>query len=581
MTPARKVWKQRNEQDKKGVWQKAQAIQQELGLSEQLSVLCVLRGADTPSDADTYLKPGLSGLPDPNLMKGMPEAAARICQAIKNKERVESHCDYDVDGQVSAAILTEFLIKHNVPATYFVPDRRVDGYGLSAAAIQRAAEAGVSLIITADCGISNKDEARLAKDLGIDLIITDHHLPPEDLPDALAIVNPHQEDCSFPEEHSDLCGAGVAFYLVMAVRQALRQEGFYGHSVSEPDIRDLLDLVAMATVADIVPLKGANRLLTRAGLAIIDRRGRPGVRTLMQIARVKKASAGAIGFQLGPRINACGRIGDAADGVNLLLARTDQEAAPIAANLNNLNLERKEIEERILEDALKMIERQGGDRDSIVLASSGWDAGVIGICASRLVEYFHRPTVLIAIDENGIGKGSGRSISGYHLQQGFTRCAEYLSGFGGHEMAAGLSIPEAQIDDFCQAFEEDVQVTLPDDKKNPVAQFDMIRSLSDYDIASIEELSLLEPYGLGNPSPVFCSLSVTPLQARVVGGSHLSFIAEQGGARLKCIAFGMGDRIHEVQDGENIDILYKVSLNEWNGEINPQAEVRDFRFSRS
>ncbi len=563
------------------VKRKADLIAARLGLSDQIALLCALRGCVSPEDAKAFLNDGLAQLPDPFLMRDMDKGATRVARAIMNNEKMLMMTDFDVDGQSSGAVLTEFLLYHNADASFFCPDRVKNGYGLSASAIQEAAGAGVTLIISADCGISNVEEAKLAKSLGIDLIITDHHLVPEVKPDAYAVINPHQEDCDFPEVHKDLCGAGVAFYLTLAVRQKLRVAGFY-NNFPEPDVRKYLDIVALATVADIVPLAGANRIMTRAGLKLIEAGGRIGIKALGEVAGVKKVSSGTIGFQYAPRLNAVGRIDDANEGVRLLLSQSEDEARELAGKLNLLNTERKEIENKILKEALEIVESRGRlEGKTLVVANKGWVAGVIGIVGSRLVELYNRPTVMIAIGEDGIGKCSGRSITGYHLQQGFTRCADTLLGFGGHSMAAGASIHEDMIEEFSRQLEADAQKQLTDEDMVPVLYYDMVTRISDNHIESITALSKLEPFGMGNPSVQFCSVAVKPERARIVGGSHLSFEVEQKGKRLKCIAFQMGDRLPELLNGQPIDIIYRPTVNEWNGSFTPQAEVRDFRATLS
>ena len=522
--------------DRQAIFQEIEKISgniaKQLGVSRQIAHLCALRGSTTPEEANSFLSAGLGNLPNPFLMKGMEEGATRIAQAIMDSEWIEVHTDYDVDGQSSSAILTEFLKYHKASVRFFVPDRHVDGYGLSKEAIKRAANNGVSLIVSADCGISNMEEAALAQSLGIDLIITDHHLPPEKgLPRAYAVINPHQNGCKFPQNDKNLCGAGVAFYLALAVRQKLREAGFY-LNVPEPDAKKLLDMVAVATVADIVPLVGANRILTRAGLKVIDAELRPGIKALKDVAGVKRASSGTIGFQLAPRLNAVGRLADAGDGVRLLLSQKKEDAETLATKLNEMNDQRRQIEERILKDALKIIEDNNLlSRKCLVIAGQGWDSGVIGIVASTLVELYHRPTVMIAINEKGVGKGSARSIEGFHLQQSFTRCGDLLLGYGGHSMAAGMSISQEMISDFTQRFEEDVNAHLREEDLVPILYYDMTRELKSISVEGISELEMLEPYGMKNPTPIFCSAKVIPGQIRILKEKHLSFIPDPRNSR--------------------------------------------------
>ncbi|MEJ2201172.1 MAG: single-stranded-DNA-specific exonuclease RecJ [Desulfuromonadaceae bacterium] len=425
-----------------------------------------------------------------------------------------------------------------------------------------------------DCvswGVSAHAEAALAESLGLDLIITDHHHPPERLPSACAVINPQQPDCSFPDK--ELAGVGVAFFLLIALRKALREAGCFA-ARPEPDLRLLLDLVALGTIADMVPLTGVNRSLTRIGLQLLDQSSRPGINALKEVAGVERVSCGKVGFQLAPRLNAAGRLEDAALGVELLLSDDFAAALSTARLLDGLNRERQTLEKQALEQAIERLERDPApERRSIVLADERWHPGVIGIVASRLVERYHRPTVLIALAD-GLGKGSARSIRGFHLYEALDRCCQHLLGFGGHAYAAGLSLAAGSADDFSAAFESAAAALTADDLI-PQLLHDGEVLLQELDPATVTQLAGLQPFGMGNPEPVFVVNGVRTQQAAVVGNDHLRFTARQDGYSLPCIAFGMAERL-ALLTGE-MDLLCTPVLNPWKGRDEVQLRIKDMR----
>lgn len=525
-------------------------------------------------DAAAFLAGRLTDLPDPLLLPDMAKAAARVAAAVRSGEGVAIHGDYDVDGITGTTLLVEGLRACGGVVDFHIPLRLRDGYGLSAVALEAAAAAGIRLVISVDCGVSALAEAELATRLGLDLIITDHHQPPPQLPAAFAVVNPQRADSLFP--WASLAGVGVAFFLLVAVRRQLRDEGWFSGRV-EPDLRALLDLVALGTIADLVPLQGVNRILTRGGLALMDNGARPGLQALKEVAGVKAVNCGIVGFQLAPRLNAAGRMEDAARGVELLLEHERSRARQTAQLLDGFNRERQQLEQQTLQEALEMVAALPAERThSIVLARDGWHSGVIGIVASRLVERFCRPTILIALDGEG-GKGSGRSIRGLHLQRAIQECAPLLLAFGGHEMAAGLSLGREQVAEFAERIEGLARASLTAADLQPVLNYDAGVAVADLGYSEVTALERLAPFGMGNPEPVLLIERARARQLQRVGADHLRFTLCQGEESLPAIAFGMSGRQAEFQ-GE-IDLLVSPQVNRYNGRESVQLRVRDLRAS--
>jgi single-stranded-DNA-specific exonuclease len=547
-------------------------LAEKLQVSPLVAALLQQRGIADVDQGRRYLDSRLADMPDPLLMADMESAVVRLCRAVETGERIAVHGDYDVDGITASALLVENLRAFGATVDYYIPLRLVDGYGLSGEALQRAADSGAKVAVSVDCGVSAEKEARLAKELGLDLIITDHHQPPEHLPEALAVINPHRSDCSFPDK--GLAGVGVAFMLAVALRSRLRQIGWF-QSRPEPDLRQSLDLVALGTIADIAPLSGLNRILVKAGLAVLNDAQRPGIAALREVADVKEVNCGSVGFRLAPRLNAAGRLQDAAQGVDLLLESSPVKALDSARQLDDCNRQRQAIEQQTLEQALEHLSATYHPAQrSIVLADPGWHSGVIGIVASRLVERFYRPTVLISVD-NGMGKGSARSIRGFHLYQALHDCQQRLSAYGGHEFAAGLSVPANNIEAFAAAFEAVAEKELSEDQLQPRHLFDQEVLLEELTLETVAEFDQLAPFGMGNPQPLLVARSLRAQQVQILGDKHLRFTARQGGYSQSCIAFGMAERIDELA-GE-FDLLFTPDINEWRGRSSVQLKVKDVR----
>jgi len=547
------------------------ALARELRLPELLARVLLGRGVPA-TDAAAFLTGRLVDLPDPLLLPDMERAASRVAAAVQSGEPVAVHGDYDVDGISGTALLVDGLRACGGRADYHIPLRLRDGYGLSADALKKTASQGIRLVISVDCGVSAHDEALLAQRCGIDLIVTDHHQPPAQLPAAYAIVNPQRPDSRFP--FPDLAGVGVAFFLLAAVRRKLREAGWFG-THPEPDLRTVLDLVALGTIADLVPLQGVNRTLTRIGLTLLESGSRPGVRALKEVAGVKTVNCGVVGFQLAPRLNAAGRLEDASRGVELLLETEAAKSLEVARLLDRFNRQRQQIEQQTLEEALALVALLPAETThSIVLANDAWHSGVIGIVASRLIERYYRPTVLIALDGEG-GKGSGRSVRGLHLYRALQECADSLLAFGGHEMAAGLSLASERVAEFARQFEAVAQAKLSAEDLIPVLTYDGVVRVEELSMAQVRALEQLAPFGMGNPEPVLLLEKVRARQMQRVGDGHLRFLVCHGGESVPAIAFGMAARLDEFQG--DLDLLGSPQINRYNGREAVQIRVRDVR----
>ena len=545
----------------------------ELGISPLLARLLAARGMTTPAAASSFLNARLSEhLRSPMLFRQMPAAADRIARALSTGERIGIYGDYDVDGISGSAILVCFLRALGHEPVLYIPHRLRDGYGVSEAGVRTLAAAGAHVMITVDCGGVSHREIALAAALGMHTIVCDHHQVSGTPLPAHAVLNPIEVDSGFP--FRGLCGAGVAFYLALGVRARLREAGH----VNLPDLRRYLDLVTLGTIADIVPLVEENRVLVKHGLRELMQTQRTGLMALKAVSGVSAVSTSVVGFRLAPRINASGRLAEATRAVELLTTNDRARAEQLAAELDQENRARQGIEHEILAEALFEAERDDylARRRSIVLASAEWHPGVIGIVASRLVERFYRPTVLLAISaETGMARGSGRSIHALNLHQAFKACQDVLEGFGGHHMAAGLSIRQEHIPTFAERFDAAVRATTRPEDFVPETRFDAELGFNEIGESLLQELDQLEPHGPGNPEPVFLARAVTVVSRRTVGENHLKLYLRQGTRALSAIGFGMADQ--PVAEGAGVDILFSPELNEWNGTRTLQLRLRDVR----
>ena len=541
------------------------ALVSDLHIPEPLAAILVQRGLAAPDRAKAFLRPDLERLSDPLAWADMARAVELVTAAARAGTPILVHGDYDVDGQCAAALLTRVLSSVGARAHAFVPHRLRDGYDFGPAGLAEAKRLGAGLVITCDCGITAVEAVREARAAGIEIIVTDHHLPGDELPPASAVLDPRRADCASADK--DLCGTGVAFKLAQALVPAL--------GVSPHLPLHFLDFVALATVADVVPLTGENRILVRHGLKMLASSHWTGLRALVEAAGLtgRPLKAGHVGFILAPRLNAAGRIGDARDGLRLLLTDDADEAAALARELETTNARRQELDQRILDEAVELAERvlQPDDR-ALVLAADAWHPGVIGIVASRLVERYGRPTFLIGWDGES-GRGSGRSIAGFDLHAALHRVGHHLEKYGGHTMAAGLTIRRERYESFRVAFLELAGQLLGPDDLVPAQRVDLELPLGLVSDELEKLIRHLEPCGPGNPAPVFGVRHARAVGARRVGTNHLRFTLDDESGALPAIAFQWADAIPDHWLADRLDVAFRLERDEWQGRVTLQARV--------
>jgi single-stranded-DNA-specific exonuclease len=533
---------------------------QGLGVSETAAAVLARRGYAEPVRARRFLEGALPGH-DPFLLGDMTRAVEAVRAAIAGGTRICVHGDYDVDGICATALALLTLRELGADADWHLPSRFDEGYGVSGETIARLAEEGCGLVLTVDCGITAVDEVARARALGLDVVVTDHHRPGEVLPDC-PVVATRPSDYPFPE----LCGTGVVYKLAQALGVDLERH---------------LDLVGLATIADVVPLVDENRALALAGLRALARTQKPGLRALMEIARVDPASVdeGAVGFRLAPRINAAGRLGHPRAALELLLTDDVSRARELAQELESVNRDRQAVEDRIVRDAIKQVEEWPERKrraHGYVIANAEWHEGVIGIVASRLVERFHRPVVLIAGSDDELWKGSGRSIASFDLHEALGACSDHLARWGGHRAAAGLSIRPSEVDDFARAFAEHSDATLTDDDLAPVTPVDAIVGGEQLTLGLCEELGRLAPFGLGNPGVTLLLPNAELVDLTTVGdGKHLRFRVRDGArGGGTAIAFNLGAQLDRFSRAGRYDVVFRLQENRWNGTVAPQLVIR-------
>jgi single-stranded-DNA-specific exonuclease len=539
-------------------------------LPEPICRLLAARGHMPAERAKRYLRPRLDQLLPPEQLLDLGRAVERLVRAIRDAETILVHGDYDVDGISSTTLLTRAFRALGASVTPFIPRRLADGYDLSDAGVRAAREAGATVVVTCDCGTSAVAPVRALQAEGIDVIISDHHLPGGDLPNAYAILNPKRPGCA--SEDKDLAAVGVAFKLALAVTRAL--------GGNENLVFGMLDLVALATIADIAPLRGENRVFARYGLRMLAETQNLGLRALIRATGLegKPLTAGRVSFILAPRLNAVGRLGHALRGVDLLTARTEHEANSIARELEELNARRQEIDRATLEEARRRVLALDLEETyGIVLAEDGWHPGVIGIVASRLVEEFGRPIVLIGLDGDE-GKGSGRSIPRFDLHAALGRCAHLLRRFGGHRGAAGVTIGRDRVDEFARCFNDVARAELTADDLVPELRVDLEVGLAELTPAFEALLRHLEPCGVGNPSPMLVTRGVRlAAPPRIVGKEGLKLRLQTNGDPLDAIGWTLGARIGEIDVARPLDIAYRLERDEYQGVSRLQARLADFR----
>jgi single-stranded-DNA-specific exonuclease len=543
-----------------------------LGLPLVIGKVLLNRGVSQVEDAKDFLNPNLNGLYDPFGLKDMEKGVEKVIQALKENEKMMIFGDYDVDGITSTSLIYLVLNKLGAQISYYLPNRLVEGYGLSEEGILEADRRGVKLIISVDCGVTAVNEIDFAREKGIECIITDHHEPAETIPKAWAIINPKQEGEIY--KGKELSGVGVAFKFAQAIYRKLGQD--------EKELEEHLDLVALGTAADIVPLIGENRILTRFGLSQVAKTSKPGLKSLIFISGLmgKEIGTGQVVFVLAPRINAVGRLGNAERAIKLLTTKDERLASEIARILDNENRKRKNIDEETLEQALELVE-EGVDlkKDkAIVLASTGWHQGVIGIVASRIAERFYRPTIMISIDGDE-GRGSARSIPGFHLFDALKECEALLLKYGGHKYAAGLSISSKEIDAFKERFKQISANRLSDDDLIPRLCVDAEIELEEINDELLSTLELFAPFGPGNLKPVFATRELEVAEEPyIVGNNHLRLKVRKNGVVMDAIGFNLGDFAKPLaMRGTRVDLAYVVEVNVWNGNTKIQMRLKDLR----
>ena len=554
--------------------EKEKALNQSLKINTTLCKILVQRGIEDFEQSRDFFRPQLKDLHDPFLMKDMEKAVDRISTAIDKNDKILVFGDYDVDGTTSVACMYQFICKihHPLQVEFYIPHRYREGYGISKAGIDFAAANNFKLIISLDCGIKSIDLVAYAKELGIDFIICDHHLPDSILPDAVAILNPKQPECNYP--YKELCGCGVGFKLITALAQR------YG--IDESFYFSFLDLVATAIAADIVPMTGENRILAYHGIQQINNNPSAGIESLIKLSGIQgKLTINNVVFVIAPRVNAAGRMDDAKKAVQLFIEKDPIKALEFAEMLHSDNSDRKEADSSTTEEALALIESNDElmKRKSTVVYREHWHKGVVGIVASRLTEKYYRPTVVLTLHD-GIVSGSARSVVGFNLYEAIYACREYLLGYGGHFAAAGLSMLPENVEAFANKFEAVVAATIPEYLLIPEIVIDSDISFGALTMSLYNILCQMEPFGPGNMRPVFIATQVTDTgYSKIVKGLHIRFVVKQNNIRITGIGFNMADKFNLLQSNQPLDIVFTVDENVWNGETSLQLKVIDIKLS--
>ncbi len=548
------------------------AFAQALSISPITASVLLARGVTSLDEAGRWLAHHAEQPHDPFLLPDMERAVDRLHRAIDQRERICFYGDYDVDGVSATSIYLSFFRTLGADGHVYIPHRLREGYGLNEDAIRSLHRDGVSLVVTSDCGTTSHREIETANRLGIDVVVTDHHQPDECLPPALALLNPYRADAAYP--FRGLCSGGLAYKVAQAYQIK------YGADFS---LDTLHDLVALSTIADIVPLQDENRRFVREGLKQISRGARCGIRALKQVAGiVRDCTAETVAFKLAPRLNAAGRLAHALLGVQLLTTESELEARRLAEELDRLNRERQQIEEQMTNEALAFVD--GDDPPAaFVLGARSWHLGVVGIVAARLVDRFHRPAVVMAITEQGIAKGSARTVLGFDLYQGLTACRDLFMAYGGHPSAAGLTIQEARIPEFRERFVQLAAAASGGGRRMPTLHVDAEVNLAEVNLKLIRELGTLHPFGAGNPEPTLAVRNLSVLNARVVGEKHLKLTVRQGNSMaFDSIGFRLGGLVElGLTPQRPVDLAFVPEMNHWNGYDRIQLRIRDVRMSEA
>jgi len=547
-------------------------LSKELNISPILAQLLINRGTKEVLSARKFLKADLKDLRDPYIFQDMKKAVDKILSAINNNKRILIYGDYDVDGITSVALLFTILRECTANLYYYIPNRFQEGYGLNEEAIDIAFKNNIKLIITVDCGISSISEIKKANNYGIDVIVTDHHQPQKDLPSAIAIINPK---CDTKYPFKELAGVGVSFKVAQALYSKLKK--------NQDDLWGLLDYVALGSIADSVPFIDENRILIKYGLKILNQTKKEGLKALIMESGVNYGNLGTkeVNFSLAPRINAAGRLDDPKLALELLLTDSEYKAKYLSQKLSEINKHRREIGDNILREAREFAFIQAKEEDNkvLVLESENWNQGVIGIIASRLVDEFNRPVIIIS-KKDGIAKGSGRSIKGFHLYNVLELCQDILINFGGHELAAGITIESNKIPEFKSRINKISQNFIKEDNLSPELKIDAQISLSNINFGLAKDISVLEPFGIGNPQPVFCSYKNIISDWRLVGGKkeHLKIKIKEKNRTLEGIGFKLSRVGNQIfSENKVVNLAFNIEINKWNGTENVQLNIKDIK----
>ncbi|GGK16225.1 single-stranded-DNA-specific exonuclease RecJ [Caldalkalibacillus thermarum] len=547
--------------------EQARQLQRELGLTSLVAKVLTARGWDA-EQARQLLDIDKQTFYDPYRMDGMAEAVERIKDAVRNNDKIRVYGDYDCDGITSTVIMYKTLSQLGATVDYYVPNRFSEGYGLNKAAIDKAKAEGVRLLITVDTGITGREEVAYAMAQGIDVIVTDHHQPPPELPQSLAVINPKKAGCPYP--FKDLSGAGIALKVAQALLDDTPQA--------------FLDIAALGTIADLVPLRDENRLIAYHGLNVLNRTRHVGLQVLIEKAGLGEVSINEqhVGFVLGPRLNSCGRLASAETAVQLFLTDDRAQASALVQNIEALNAERQRLVEQIVQEAVDMIEGEYPrvKPKALVVAQEGWHEGVLGIVASKLVERYYRPAVVLTIDSNsGMAKGSARSIDGFDIYQALFSCREWLPHFGGHRQACGLSLAVEHIPYIRTRLDQLAEQWLTEEDLQPATRVDISCPVSELTVEAIEQLRKLAPFGEGNPKPVILveELDIKDLRQVGAAGQHLKCLFQQEDIPLEAIGFGWGEVVHHICPAAKVSLVGEPAINEWNGERKPQILIADLQ----
>ena len=546
--------------------EKVEKLKSKYGISELLATILVNKNITTQKEIEEFLNPTRNDFFDPFLINDMDIAVERIKKAIETQEKVIIYGDYDVDGITSITVLKSFLKDVGLDVDYYIPNRLEEGYGLNKNAIDEIAKNKYTLMITVDCGISAIEEVNYANSLGIEVIVTDHHEPGEELPKALAVIDNKIKDSKYP--FRELAGVGVAFKVSQALAQSM--------NVKEEEYLKYLDIVCVGTISDIVPLISENRVITKLGIKLLKQTRNTGLKAIINSSGYSQINSTTISFGVAPRINACGRMGKAEQALKLLLSKDIYEVNKLTQELNNYNRERQEIEKEIFESVLNKIEQNNLDKNrTIVVGGEGWHHGVIGIVSSKITEKYFKPSILLSFEEDGTGKGSGRSIPGFDLHEALMKCENCLEKFGGHSMAVGLTLKRDKFEQFYEEFEK---VAKENKTENivPIINVDAKIELNEIDKTVVEDLKQLEPFGEANKMPVFALKNIRIDSIRALSeGKHLKLTLRDNNQIINAIGFNIGELANEYKIGDKVDLAGVLEINTFNGIDNLQINIKD------